>query len=116
MKNGFVIRTLAAALCASLALACAGCTKESGANNPDGTANPSQSVADDAVQNTAVTDNSITAEAVTGDFSMTTEDGVFTQSGSVYEITAAGTYAVKGALDGQILVKADDSDIVVIEM
>lgn len=116
MKNGFVIRTLAAALCASLALACAGCTKESGTNNPDGTANPSQSVADDAVQNTAVTDNSITAEAVTGDFSMTTEDGVFTQSGSVYEITAAGTYAVKGALDGQILVKADDSDIVVIEM
>jgi len=64
----------------------------------------------------AVTDSSITAEAATGDFSVTTADGKYSNSGNVYTISAAGTYSLTGALDGQIIVNAGEDDEVIIEL
>lgn len=64
-----------------------------------------------------VTDDSIIAEAATGEFSIETEDGVLPEpSGGVYTITAAGTYSLKGYLKGQIIVDAGDEDKVVLEL
>ncbi len=64
----------------------------------------------------AVTDDSVTAEEVTGDFTITTEDGTYSQSGNVYTITTAGTYVLEGALDGQIVVDAGDDDKITLEL
>lgn len=64
----------------------------------------------------AVTDNSVDAEEVTGDFSITTLDGTYTQSNNVYTITTVGTYTLEGALNGQIVVDAGDDDVVVLEL
>ena len=63
-----------------------------------------------------VTDTDITAEEATGDFSLTTEDGAFTQEGSIYTVTAAGTYVLTGYLEGQIVVEAGEDDEVVLEL
>lgn len=104
---------LIAALCIIMA-AGAGC---SGAfsGNVDVTALPSGQGASTA-DATPVSDASITAEAATGAFSMTTEDGAFTQDGGVYTVTAAGTYALRGALEGQIVVQAPSDGEVVLEL
>lgn len=52
-----------------------------------------------------------------GEFSLTTSDGTFEQVGSLYTITAGGTYKVSGVLeDGQIFVNAGDEDEVVLEL
>ena len=64
----------------------------------------------------AVTDNSVTAKEVTGDFSITTSDGTYTQNGNIYTITTAGTYTLEGALTGQIVVDAGDDDTIVLEL
>ena len=64
----------------------------------------------------AVTDNSVTAKEVTGDFSLTTSDGTYTQNGNIYTITTAGTYTLEGALTGQIVVDAGDDDTIVLEL
>ena len=58
----------------------------------------------------------IDVEENTGDFSITTSDGAYTKSGSVYTITKAGTYSLSGKLDGQILVEAGEDDEVVLEL
>ena len=50
------------------------------------------------------------------EFEISTEDGEFTQSGSVYTLSKAGTYSVSGKLNGQIVVEAGDDDEVVIEL
>ena len=63
-----------------------------------------------------VTDSDITAEEATGEFTLTTADGKYERSGSVYTITAAGTYALSGALNGQILVEAGENDEVILEL
>ena len=52
---------------------------------------------------------------VNSSFSIETSDGEFTQNGSVYTISKAGTYSLKGKLDGQILVNAGDDDKVELE-
>ncbi|MBO4770561.1 MAG: carbohydrate-binding domain-containing protein [Clostridia bacterium] len=75
-----------------------------------GSGSPTDSVAD------PVTDKSITAKEATGSFVMTSEDGEFSNSGSVYTITSAGTYTATGLLEGQIVVDAGDADEVVIEL
>ena len=64
----------------------------------------------------AVTDDSVTAEEVTGDFSIQTSDGTYTQSDNIYTITSTGTYTLEGALNGQIVVDAGDDDVIVIEL
>ena len=63
-----------------------------------------------------VTGTDITAEEATGAFSLTTEDGKFTQNGNVYTITAAGTYVLSGLLEGQIVVNAGEDDEVTLEL
>lgn len=64
----------------------------------------------------AVTDSDISAAAATDAFSMSTEDGAFTEENGVYTITAAGTYVLSGLLYGQILVSAGEDDEVVLEL
>ncbi len=53
---------------------------------------------------------------ITGDFTITTDvENGYTQSGSVYTITAAGEYTLSGVLsDGQIRVEAGEEDEVVL--
>lgn len=58
----------------------------------------------------------VSVTEVTGDFSLTTEDGTISQSGSVYKLTSAGTYVAEGKLTGQILIEAASSDDVVLEL
>ena len=64
----------------------------------------------------AVTDTVISAQESTGDFTVTTEDGSYTVSDGVYTISSAGTYTLKGYLEGQIIVDAGDDDEVIIEL
>ncbi|MBQ6052809.1 MAG: carbohydrate-binding domain-containing protein [Clostridia bacterium] len=64
----------------------------------------------------AVTDTVISAQEATGDFTVTTEDGSYTVSDGVYTISSAGTYTLKGYLEGQIIVDAGDDDEVIIEL
>ena len=52
----------------------------------------------------------------TGDFSLTTSTGNFTQSGNIYTITKAGTYTAKGVLNGQILVQAGEDDDIELDL
>lgn len=58
----------------------------------------------------------IEVEDNTGEFSIKTSDGTYEQNGNIYRITAAGTYTLKGYLEGQILVEAGENDEVVIEL
>ena len=48
----------------------------------------------------------------TGDFSLTTSDGAFSKENNIYTITKAGIYTAQGVLEGQILIKAGDDDVV----
>ena len=63
-----------------------------------------------------VTDITVSASETSDSFSITTEDGSFTNEGNIYTITAAGTYSIKGLLEGQIVVEAGDDDKVVLEL
>ena len=58
----------------------------------------------------------ISVPSVEGDFALTTADGTFTEEGGIYTITAGGTYALQGALQGQILIAAGEEDEVVLEL
>lgn len=58
----------------------------------------------------------IEVEEVNTEFEITTEDGEYSKSGSVYTITKAGTYTLSGKLEGQILIEAGDDDEVVLEL
>ena len=53
---------------------------------------------------------------VNSDFSITTSDGEYSQSGAIYTITKAGTYSLKGKLTGQILINAGDDDVIELEL
>ena len=105
--------------------ACGGAEKESSASNAsagtDSSSTASVSPGSTSAETEAdvpdpVTDTDITAEEATGDFSLTTEDGAFTQEGSIYTVTAAGTYVLTGYLEGQIVVEAGEDDEVVLEL
>lgn len=52
----------------------------------------------------------------TGEFSISTSDGTYSKSGSIYTLSKAGTYSLSGKLEGQILVSATETDEVVIEL
>ena len=71
---------------------------------------------DGSDETAAAVDQSISAEETTETFFITTEDGAYAQEGSVYTLTAAGTYVLSGLLQGQILVDAGEEDEVVIEL
>lgn len=109
MKNTFIKRALsltAAALMLLVLAGCAGQTASGSSNASEGT----------GVQATAASDDSIEAAEATGEFSISTEDGEYTRDGSTYTITKAGAYVLTGALTGQILVKADEEDEVILEL
>ena len=96
--------TLLLALCVATSLFITACGSSNSSNDDNGS---------------AVTDTSITAEETTTDFSITTEDGTVTNSGSIYTISSSGTYSVTGGLTGQILVNntdSNDTDDIIIEL
>ncbi|MBO4563619.1 MAG: carbohydrate-binding domain-containing protein [Clostridia bacterium] len=111
MKNRILTAALALLLCAALAFTMTGC--RGGSSDPGQTEAPSSS---DYVQATAASDSSVSASEVSGEFVMTSADGVFSRNGSVYTVTSAGTYSLRGALEGQILVIAGKEDVVVLEL
>ena len=50
------------------------------------------------------------------EFNIETNDGVYNQDENIYTITSAGTYSLKGKLEGQILIEATKNDAVVLEL
>ena len=58
------------------------------------------------------TPSTISVEANTDNFSLTTSDGAYTQNGNIYTITQAGTYLATGELNGQILIDTSDGEVV----
>ena len=94
-------------------LALVGCSSPSGA--PSGDNNGSDYSYTDPIEVEDPTE--INATENTGDFSIESADGgTWLQSGNVYTINKAGTYSLKGKLEGQIIVSASESDEVVIEL
>ena len=59
---------------------------------------------------------SIASDTISGDFTITTDDGTVTQEGAIYTISSAGTYVVKGKATGMIYVNAGDEDAVEIDL
>jgi hypothetical protein len=109
MKHAVIRKALALFACAAL-LALTGC----GLFNNSG--DPSGAKTTEAADATPVSDSSINANEVTGEFIMTTADGAYTQDGTTYTVTKGGTYSLKGALEGQIIVSAGENDEVVLEL
>lgn len=58
----------------------------------------------------------IDVEENTEDFSIVTSDGTCTKNDNIYTLSSAGTYTLRGKLEGQILVEAGENDEVVIEL
>ncbi len=110
MERSLLRRLLAFSLL-TLMLALAGCGSETGNDSPDST-QPGGSGA----EATPATDASITAEEATGEFTIVTDDGAVTRNDNIYTVTAAGTYVLSGALEGQVVVSAGDDDVVVLEL
>lgn len=91
-------------------LALAGCTtsQSGGSTSVDGSGyNTEVEVEDPEV---------IDVDENTGEFSISTSDGAYSKSGSIYTLSKAGTYSLSGKLEGQILVSAAETDEVVIEL
>lgn len=98
-------------LCTAFVLGLAGCGK-----NEQDTNAITISSASTMVEAPVTAVESITAAEATGEFSMTTVDGAFTQEGSKYIINKGGVYSLSGALDGQIIVAAGKNDDVELEL
>ena len=65
----------------------------------------------------SVTDpEDIEVEEADNEFDISTEDGEYEKSASIYKITKAGTYTLSGKLTGQILAEASEDDTVVLEL
>ena len=79
-----------------------------------GTAEPEAETPDTATE--PVVDQNITAAESTDSFSITSEDGSLSSSGSVYTVSSAGTYTLSGLLEGQIVVDAGEDAEVVLEL
>lgn len=91
-------------------LALAGCTtsQSGGSTTVDGSGyNTEIEVIDPEV---------IDVDENTGEFSISTSDGTYSKSGSIYTLSKAGTYSLSGKLEGQILVSASETDEVIIEL
>lgn len=81
--------------------------------------NPSSTTIDGTSYNTGINvedPDSIDVNENTGTFSITTSDGAYSQNENIYTFSTAGTYTLKGKLEGQILVDAEDEDEVIIEL
>ena len=104
-----IISVLLAVMLAAMLAACGTVTGPTGTGT-SGAANAATDAAEPAV------DQDITARESTGNFELTTADGSFSVSGSVYTLNSAGTYTASGLLEGQIVVDAGETDAVVIEL
>ena len=107
-----MIRLLALLLTAAFCFALAACNNDNGGQTYPTAAPGGNSAADPG----AAADDSVHAEEVTGEFLMTTADGSFTSDGGKYAITKAGTYSLRGALKGQVVVSAGEADEVILEL
>lgn len=117
-------KILAAVLALALPLTLAGCGAAAQQTDSGAAAPAAQTAAVSAAALASsvpaavesVTDPEQADAQAQGAFSVTaSEGGAVTQSGSVWTITAAGEYTLTGALeDGQIVVDAGDSDVVVL--
>lgn len=67
-------------------------------------------------QITVETPEEVVVEETTEEFSVVTEDGTVSQNGNVFTLTSAGTYSLSGKLEGQIVVEADESDTVELDL
>ena len=87
-------------------------------NSANNNTTPVQGTTNTGSNETAVTDDSISATEVSQDtdFEITTEDGTYSQENNIYTITSAGTYSLSGYFNGQIIVEAGEDDAVVIEL
>lgn len=64
----------------------------------------------------AVTDTTISAAETTGAFSIKSNDGTVSTDDNAYRISAAGTYTLQGAIQGQVLIAAGEEDAVTLEL
>lgn len=103
-----IIRSIIALLLCALLLALAGCGSGKEPEQGGDTGNNTDA--------SAASDSTISAHEAEGDFSIVSADGEFTQSGNVYTLTKAGTYKLRGALEGQVIVAAGSEDEVVLEL
>ena len=101
-------------------LTLAGCSTNNMSTNPPGVdPNTGADIGSDYDYNNLVEveePEEIDVEEVNGEFEISTEDGEYSKSGSVYTISKAGTYTLSGKLEGQILIEAGDDDEVVLEL
>lgn len=111
-----ITRTAALIMALLMATALTGCANNNEGSETTPTQQASVTEGSGSAEATAATDESVSAEEVTGEFTMTTADGAFSQDGSKYTVTAAGTYSLRGALEGQIVVAAGEADEVVLEL
>ena len=84
-----------------------------------GTKNSNQNSGGGSGYNTDITvedPDDIEVEETTDEFSIATSDGTYSKSNNIYTLSTAGTYTLRGKLDGQILINAGENDEVVIEL
>lgn len=84
-----------------------------------GCSSSSQNAGSDYSYNSTISVSSpsdINVSEITGDFSLVTSDGHFSQNNNIYTIDSAGTYVATGRLEGQILISASESDEVILEL
>ena len=101
-----------------------GCDVLSQNINTSSSGNANTSSSGGANTNTSGTVNTTVEEAAvdttfeevteaTGDFSIETADGEYSLSNGVYTLSSAGTYTLSGSLDGQILVDAEEAEVII---
>jgi len=109
-------KIIAAVFSLILAAALVACAGTSGQNDANGIANNNNNGSSSNIPaGASIDDSAISASEATGEFSISSEDGQFSRSGSGYTISSAGTYTVEGLLEGQLLVDAGEDDEVTIE-
>ncbi len=132
-------KTLAALVTGSLIVALCACGNTSGASSTtnvksstsssgssqstvsslesiQSTVSSSASSTASATTQTPASDTSVQADETTEAFSLVSEDGTFVENDGIYTITSAGTFVLKGRLDGQIVVDAGNASEVVLEL
>ena len=111
MKEKVIKRLIVGCLLAGLFLL--GSCRASTTSTVSETATPSSAV----VTTSAVEDAEEGAVEINGDFSITTENGTVTSSGSVYTLSSAGEYTLSGSLSGgQVIVDAGEDDEVTLNL
>ncbi|MBQ7647384.1 MAG: carbohydrate-binding domain-containing protein [Clostridia bacterium] len=92
---------------------------DTGSNDTDPATEKTSQTAKTSKGQTAATTASSAASVISdtyGSFTLSTSNGKFTRSGSVYNITSSGTYILSGTLNGQITVNAGEKDAVELEL